>query len=99
MSGSETSALCEAESQAIALCEAEIAGFTSQRDECVRRVRELMAAEDPAKGVFHAQEIFLNQRDKLRLEVEIQFRTNKINRIRKGFVESDGAQDAGGFVF
>jgi hypothetical protein len=86
------------ESEAIASCEAEIAGFTAQRDDCVRRARELMAAEDMAKGIFHAQEIFLLQRDKLRLEVEIQFRTNKINRIRKGFTESDGAPGAGGFV-
>lgn len=86
------------ESEAIAHCEAEIAGFTTQRDECVRRVQELMAAEDVAQGIFHAEEIFLNQRDKLRLEVEIQFRTNKINRIRKGFTESDGAPEAGGFV-
>jgi len=86
------------ESEAIGLCEAEIACFTTQRDDCVRRVRELMAAEDVAKGIFHAEEIFLLQRDKLRLEVEIQFRTNKINRIRKGFTESDGAPQAGGFV-
>ncbi|MBA4357731.1 MAG: hypothetical protein C0405_08410 [Desulfovibrio sp.] len=87
------------ESETIACCEAEIAGFTAQRDECVRRVRELMAAEDPAQGIFHAQEIFLNQRDKLRLEVEIAFRTNKINRIRLGYVESDAAPGTGGFLF
>ena len=87
------------ESEAIALCEAEIAEFTAQRDACVRRVRELMAAEDLAQGVFHSGEIFLNQRDKLRLEVEIQFRTNKINRIRKGFAETDGPPATGGFLF
>ena len=87
------------ESEAIALCEAEIAELTAQRDACVRRVRELMAAEDVAKGVFHSEEIFLNQRDKLRLEVEIQFRTNKINRIRKGYAENDGPPATGGFLF
>lgn len=87
------------ESETIALCEAEIVGFTAQRDECVRRVRELMAAEDIAKGVFHAQEIFLLQRDKLRLEVEIQFRTNKINRARLGYAENDGAPSDGGLLF
>jgi hypothetical protein len=86
------------ESETIAQCEAEIAGFTTQRDHCVLRARELMAAEDMDKGIFHAEEIFLLQRDKLRLEVEITFRTNKINRIRKGYAESDGAPDAGGFV-
>lgn len=87
------------ESETIAHCEAEIASFTAQREECARRVRELMALEDPAKGVFHAEEIFLNQRDKLRLEVEIAFRTNKINRIRLGYAEPDGAPGSDGFVF
>ena len=87
------------ESEIIAHCEAEIASFTTQRDDCVRRVRELMAAEDVAKGVFHSEEIFLNQRDKLRLEVEIQFRTNKINRIRKGFTDQVGGPDTGGLLF
>ena len=87
------------ESETIAFCEAEIATFTAQRDECTRRVRELMAAEDPAKGIFHAEEIFLNQRDKLRLEVEIQFRTNKINRIRLGYADSGGGPDSGGLLF
>lgn len=87
------------ESETIAQCEAEIASFTAQRDDCVRRVRELMAAEDVPKGIVHAQEIFLNQRDKLRLEVEIQFRTNKINRIRLGYAESDGAPESGGLLF
>lgn len=87
------------ESETIAQCETEIADFTAQRDDCVRRVRELMAAEDMAKGVFHSEEIFLLQRDKLRLEVEIQFRTNKINRIRKGYSDDAGAPDAGGLLF
>jgi hypothetical protein len=87
------------ESETIAQCEAEIASFTTQRDECVRRVRELIAAEDMAKGVFHSEEIFLNQRDKLRLEVEIQFRTNKINRIRLGYTDQAGGPDAGGLLF
>jgi len=87
------------ESETIARCEAEIADFTAQRDDCMRRVRELMAAEDMAKGVYHSEEIFLNQRDKLRLEVEIQFRTNKINRIRKGFTDEPGGPDAGGLLF
>ncbi|OGR37409.1 MAG: hypothetical protein A2051_09085 [Desulfovibrionales bacterium GWA2_65_9] len=87
------------ESEIIAQCEAEIASFTTQRDDCVRRVRELMAAEDMAKGVYHSEEIFLNQRDKLRLEVEIQFRTNKINRIRKGFTDQIGGPDTGGLLF
>ena len=87
------------ESEIIAQCEAEIASFTAQRDDCVRRVRELMAAEDIAKGIFHSEEIFLNQRDKLRLEVEIQFRTNKINRTRLGYTDLPGGPDSGGLLF
>jgi len=87
------------ESETIALCETEIASFTTQRDHCVLRVRELMAAEDMAKGIFHSEEIFLLQRDKLRLEVEIQFRTNKINRIRKGYSDDAGGPDSGGLLF
>jgi hypothetical protein len=64
----------------------------------VKRCRALLAAEDPAKGVFHAAEIFRLQQYKLRLEVEMEFRRKKINRIRLGFDEAD-AQSAGGLVF
>jgi hypothetical protein len=87
------------ESEAIALCEAEIAEFTAQRDECVRRVRELMAAEDLAAGVFHAGEIFRFQQDKLRLEVELEFRRKKINRIRLGYGDNTDAPSADGLPF
>ncbi|MBI5519612.1 MAG: hypothetical protein HY916_06095 [Desulfovibrio sp.] len=82
----------------IARCEAEMAGFAAERDACVARCRELLAAEDPAKGVFHAAEIFRLQQDKLRLEVEMEFRRKKINRIRLGLCD-DNVQSAGGLVF
>lgn len=86
------------ESETIARCEAEVAEFTAQRDECVRRARALMAAEDPDAGVFHAEDIFRLQQDKLRLEVEIQLRTNKINRIRLGYGEDAPGPSTGGLV-
>jgi hypothetical protein len=76
-----------------------MAEFTAQRDECVRRVQELMAAEDPAAGIFHATEIYNLQKDKLRLDVEIEFKRKKINRIRLGFDESDVVASAGGLLF
>ena len=82
----------------IARAEAEMAGFAAERDACVAKCRELLAAEDPAKGVFHAAEIFRLQQDKLRLEVEMEFRRKKVNRIRLGLDEVD-VKSAGGLVF
>ncbi|HWR04287.1 MAG TPA: hypothetical protein VN419_09730 [Humidesulfovibrio sp.] len=82
----------------MARCEAELAQFTQERDDCVKRCRELLAAEDPAAGVFHAAEIFRLQQNKLRLEVEMEFRRKKINRIRLGYDEV-GVDSAGGLVF
>jgi len=89
----------ESESKLIAECEVAQAEFTAQRDECIRKVRELMAAEDPANGIFHANEIYRLQKDKLRLDVEIEFKRKKINRIRLGFDESDVAAPTSGMPF
>lgn len=86
------------EAEAIAQAEAEMAGFAAERDACVKRCRELLAAEDPLKGVFHAAEIFSLQRDKLRLEVEMEFRRKRINRIRLG-IEQNAAPARGGMPF
>lgn len=72
----------------IARAEADMERFAAERDACVARRKELMAAEDPAKGIFHATEIFHLQQDKLRLDVEMEFRRKKINRIRLGIRES-----------
>ena len=98
MTQSPETAASESPSEAIARCEAEMARFAEERDACVTRCRELLAAEDPAKGVFHAAEIFRLQQDKLRLEVEMEFRRKKINRIRLGIGE-DAAHCAGGLAF
>jgi len=73
---------------AIAKAEAEMAAFAAERDASVLRCRELLKAEDPAAGVFHAAEIFRLQQNKLRLEVEMEFRRKKINRIRLGMEET-----------
>ncbi|MBG0791499.1 MAG: hypothetical protein H0S80_13485 [Desulfovibrionaceae bacterium] len=84
----------------IAVLEAEVAEMTLRREKVVRMVRDLRAAEDPANKIFHHEEIFQAQQEKLRLDVEIQFRTNKINRINLGMDEmavSDGVK--GGFLF
>ena len=74
----------QAEAEAIALAESVMAAFVAERDASVKSCRELLAAEDPAAGVFHAAEIFRLQQNKLRLEVEMEFRRKKINRIRLG---------------
>jgi len=97
MTQSPEIAASASQSEAIARCEAELAEFTKERDESVKLCRELLAAEDPAAGVFHAAEIFRLQQNKLRLEVEMEFRRKKINRIRLGYDDAD-AQSAGGLV-
>ena len=61
-------------------------------------IRELLAAENPSAGIFHAAEIFRLQQSKLRLEVEMEFRRKKINRIRLG-MEEDSAAAPGGLPF
>ncbi|MCG8531254.1 MAG: hypothetical protein MI749_11370 [Desulfovibrionales bacterium] len=44
--------------------------------------RELVASEDPAKGIFHAAEIHENRQQKNVVEVNRQFATNRLNRLR-----------------
>jgi hypothetical protein len=46
------------------------------------KIRDLRAGEDFKAGKFHAQEIFENQQEKLRLETEIELIRKKINRLR-----------------
>lgn len=84
----------------INVLEAEVAKFTHLIKECEKRIRELMDAEDPKQGVFHHEEIFQLQQDKLRYDVEAKFRRNKINRLELGMDEtqvSPGVKD--GFLF
>lgn len=56
-----------------------------QRQECLQKIRELMASEDPANGVYHHKEIFKLKQDSLRLEVEAEFCRKKINRLNLGY--------------
>lgn len=59
--------------------------FQNQKNECRKRVKELMASEDPSRKIFHHQEIFTLQQDSLRLEVEAEFCRKKINRLSLGY--------------
>ncbi len=59
----------------------ELAALTERRDAAVKRVRDLMAAEDFKAGVFHAQEIFETQQEKLTLETEMELVRRKRNRL------------------
>jgi len=68
----------------IAAIEQEIATLTEEQSGIVERIRFLQAEEDPAGGVFRAGEIHAAKKEKLRLDFEIQFRKNKINRFRSG---------------
>jgi hypothetical protein len=84
----------------INVLEAEIARFSLEIKRTVQRIRDLMADEDPVAGISHHQDIFQAQQDKLRMEVEVKFRQNKINRIRLGVNAEDvqgGPSD--GFLF
>ena len=76
----------EEESKSISIPELEVEIETHKKelDLCQKRIKKLMASEDPSQGVFFAKEIFDSQQDKLRLEVEIDLRQRKINRMRLG---------------
>lgn len=84
----------------IAVLEAQIAEFSLEMERTKQQIRDLMAAEDPATGLSHHKAIFQGQQNKLRLEVEIQFRQNKINRIRLGVDGKEGRNTPpDGFLF
>ena len=61
-----------------------MAGLVTERDHAMAEVKRLMSEEDVKNGKSFAQEIFDTQQNKLRLDVEIEFRRRKINRIRVG---------------
>lgn len=79
--------------------EAEIASLTLEREKTIQTIRALMAAENPREGIYHNAEIFELQRDKLRLDVDIQFRVNKINRINLGIDGLGPSEPGDGFLF
>ena len=47
----------------------------------MQKIIELRNQENPAEGKFFAEKIFALQQEKLRLEVEIDLRRKKINRL------------------
>ena len=64
--------------------EREIADFEKERAECLANIRTLREEEDPDRGIFRNAEIHAAQQEKLRLDFEIQYRKNRINRMRFG---------------
>ena len=82
MTSNAPNAASSSETEAIAALEVELDDFKAQQIACAARFKELLFSERPSEGIVHAQEIFRLQQDKLRLQVEIDCRRNKINRIR-----------------
>jgi hypothetical protein len=72
-------------SDQVALATRQMEEFKRMKQECVDKARELMAMEDPAKGIYHNKEIFRLKQDSLRLEVEAEFCRKKINRLNLGY--------------
>jgi len=59
----------------------EIRKLEKQKKECMQKIIELRNQENPAEGKFFPEKIFALQQEKLRLEVEIDLRRKKINRL------------------
>ncbi len=83
----------------ITALEAEVAEYERDMAACEQEIRRLMAAEDPAAGVYFAQELHAARHDKMRLVTEIQLRRVKINRLRLGIVENMPPNISKGFPF
>ncbi len=59
----------------------EVEDLNVQKTSCAAKIDELRNSEDPQAGIFHHQEIFSLQQEKLRLQVELEFREKKLNRL------------------
>lgn len=68
--------------------EQEAEKFEAMKKTCEQSIKDYMAKEDPANGIFFAKEIFELQQEKLRLQVEAELKRKKINRIRLGMSEA-----------
>ncbi len=77
----------EARAEEIAALEAEYRDLEGQKLRCEQEVRRLRSSEDHKAGIFYAREIFTAQHEKLRLEVEMEFRRKRANRLRLGYEE------------
>ena len=74
--GKETDIAAEAEA-----LEKEMAAVAERRIAVEKRVRELMASEDPRAGVSYAQEIFAAQQEKLTLATQHEVLRRRRNRL------------------
>lgn len=68
----------------IAALTAQIEALSAEKTSAMAKVRQLRDSENPARGIFHSQEIFQAQQDTLRLDTEIDIRRRKIRRIELG---------------
>jgi len=59
----------------------EIKDLTHRQQETEREIKQLCSQEDVAAGVVYPRRIHELQQEKLRLEVEIQSRRNRRNRL------------------
>ena len=66
--------------QDLAEIEARMQALDRKRQECEGKIQDLRRQEEPAQGIFFAQEIFAAQQEKLRLQVEIDFCRARKNR-------------------
>lgn len=77
----------ESVSEEIARLTIEMEDLSRRKHECVKKFKELMAEENPGKGIFHHKEIFSLQQERLTLEVQEEFCRKKINRLHLGYLE------------
>lgn len=65
----------------------ELEDFRRLHQKAEQRVRELRVTEIQDRSLSLAKEIFETQQEKLRLQVEMEFRRKKINRLRNAEAE------------
>ncbi len=68
--------------ETISELEAQMALIGAVQQECDKKIRELMAAEDVEKGIVFPQEIHELHQQKNMLETHMQYRRVRINRLR-----------------
>lgn len=68
--------------ETISELEAQMAVIKAVQNECTRKIRELMDAEDVEKGVVFPQEIHELHQQKNMLETHMQYRRVRVNRLR-----------------
>ncbi len=79
----------ESVSREIETLTGEMQDLLKQKDLCLRRKKDLMAAEDPGRGIYYHQQIHALQMEYLRLDVEAETKRKKTNRLRLGFEHTE----------